>query len=291
MQVASNKLSDIKNYFVAQLSHLYNAEEVNAIFEMLVEHHLKIDKLQQHFNKSIFVSESELLKLYFDLKELKTGKPLQYVMGETFFCNLKFELSSAVLIPRPETEELVMWIAEENKNKKLTILDVGTGSGCIAISLKNQLPYADVFAIDVSENALKIAKENAEINNAKITFAKADILFADNLFENNFDVIVSNPPYITAKEAEEMHKNVLEFEPHLALFVPDNNPLLFYKAIISYCLNHLKNGAKLYFEINKKFSSALIAELQNSGFINIQLRKDISGNERMIRAEKHSLET
>ena len=220
------------------------------------------------------------------MSELKKEKPIQYLLGETEFNGLKFKVNENVLIPRPETEELVELIChcEERSNlKAVKILDIGTGSGCIAISLARNMLNADVFAIDVSAEALKVAKQNAEQNQVSVTFLEKDILQAEDLLEQ-FDVIVSNPPYVRNLEKQEIKNNVLENEPHLALFVDDFDALIFYRKIALLATKNLNNGGQLFFEINQYLGKEMIQLLNELSFSDIELRKDIYGNDRMTRA-------
>ena len=222
------------------------------------------------------------------LKQLQLEIPIQYLLGTTCFYGLDFEVNSKVLIPRPETEELVEWIiesvAERYQNKKVKILDIGTGSGCIAISLAKNLPKAQVFALDVSTEALFVAKGNANKNGVNVVFIQKDILTTIDL-EQEFDIIVSNPPYIRNLEKIEIKKNVLENEPHLALFVADEDPLLFYRKIADLALKNSAKGAQLFFEINQYLGTETVKLLRSKGFDNIVLRKDLYENDRMIKAD------
>jgi release factor glutamine methyltransferase len=220
------------------------------------------------------------------LTQLKKQKPIQYILGETSFYGLTFEVNEHTLIPRPETEELVEWILESNqKQSQISILDIGTGTGCIPITLKKNLPKATVFGLDVSVKALEVATKNALINDTAVTFLEKDIL-ATNKLDRNFDVIVSNPPYVRELEKKEINPNVLEFEPHLALFVENNDPLLFYRKITQLAQNYLQPNGQLYFEINQYLGAEMIALVESYGFIQIELRKDIYGNDRMLKAVK-----
>lgn len=283
MQIPSNKIADIKSFYVQSLSHLYDREEAESIFFIVIEHFLHITRNDYILNKSATISESELLNIYFVLKDLKKGIPIQYILGETHFMGLRLKVNSTVLIPRPETEELVDWIIQSHKIEKINrIVDIGTGSACIALALKNHFKKAKVFALDISEGALQVAKENALINNLEINFQQIDIL-TDSSIPNEIDIIVSNPPYVTRKEAEGMHANVLEYEPHLALFVPDNDALLFYKRIIELAKENLVKSGWLYFEINQYLANEMKELLIQNNFKNVELKKDISGNYRMIR--------
>jgi release factor glutamine methyltransferase len=219
------------------------------------------------------------------LDSLKNEIPIQYLLGKTSFYGLDFEVNPAVLIPRPETEELVDWIISYDQihksTKPLRILDIGTGSGCIAISLAKNIPNSQVFAIDVSEKALATAQKNAEINNVKVAFLEENILETDDL-EQQFDIIVSNPPYVRQLEKQEIKKNVLDNEPHLALFVEDNDALVFYRKIAELAQKNLLPNGQLFFEINQYLGKEMMELLEKMGFKNIELRKDIYGNDRMI---------
>ena len=226
--------------------------------------------------------EQETLQSFFHiLNGLKAQKPIQYLLGEAFFYGAVFKVNEAVLIPRPETEELVDWILEE-KAQGQVVVDFGTGTGCIAISLKKHLKDASVTAVDISEEAIRTASENALINQTEVSFIHADILTFQS--ETKFDIIVSNPPYITEKERAEMHQNVLAHEPHLALFVTDERPLLFYEAVADFALRNLKENGSLFFEINEYLSQETIQMLKDKSFVFIELRKDMQGKDRMIRA-------
>ena len=230
-------------------------------------------------------SEGEIVIWNSILEQLKKEIPIQYLLGKTSFYGLDFEVNENVLIPRPETEELVEWILESQKskgeNKKIRILDIGTGSGCIAISLAKNLPNADVFALDISEKALAIAKRNAKINAVNVTFINQNILETEDLGQQ-FDIVVSNPPYVRNLEKVEIKKNVLDNEPHLALFVEDNDALIFYKKIAELAQKNGSENSQLYFEINQYLGKEMIDLLEKMNFKNIELRKDIYGNDRMI---------
>ena len=220
------------------------------------------------------------------MEELKKEVPIQYLLGKTHFYGLDFEVNENVLIPRPETEELVEWIINENKaidkKKKVKILDIGTGSGCIAISLAKNLPNAEVYAIDVSKKALETAKRNAISNNVEIIFMLKNVLELE-ILKSNYDIIVSNPPYVRNLEKEEIKKNVLDYEPHLALFVEDNDALIFYRKIASLAQKNLLENGQLYFEINQYLGKEMTDLLEEMNFKNIELRKDIYDNDRMIK--------
>jgi release factor glutamine methyltransferase len=223
------------------------------------------------------------------LNQLKTGKPIQYILGKTEFYGLPFNVNPSVLIPRPETEELVEWALLSAGSLQLaagSVLDIGTGSGCIAISLKKNLPAFDVFAVDISEAALKTAKENAELNGVGIKFIQRDILNKSDFEHPKFEIIISNPPYVTLHDKSFMHPNVTDFEPHSALFVPEDDPLVFYKAIADFALKNLVAGGLLFFEINESYGDQIVEILAGKSFKSIELRKDMSGRDRMIKADR-----
>jgi len=229
-----------------------------------------------------------LFKIY---EKLIQGIPLQYILGETEFYDLIVKVNPSVLIPRPETEELVDWALITSRiingeTEILKLLDIGTGSGCIAISIKKYIPLADITAIDISEAALNIARQNADLNQVEINFIQDDIFKPTNLelINSKYDLILSNPPYVTEAEKDQMLDNVLNHEPDIALFVPDNDPLVFYRAITDFALVHLKINGFLFLEINEKFGQETLNLLKKKGFKEIELRQDMGGKDRMIKA-------
>lgn len=268
----------------SELQGLYPETEIRSFSQLMIEKLTGFSRTEIILNKNTHFSTEQRQDIESFIKKLKKFVPIQYILGETEFYGLLFNVNESVLIPRPETEELVDWIRNENsQNAALRFLDIGTGSGCIAISLKHEFPNATVDAFDISEEALETARRNAERNKLNVTFSKVDILNAPG-FDIRWDVIVSNPPYVTEQEKDEMQPNVLEHEPHVALFVPDNDPLLFYRRIARFAQQHLKPGGKLYFEINRAAGKACVDLLLEMGFLNIELRKDISGNDRLVKA-------
>jgi release factor glutamine methyltransferase len=279
-------LKQYKNLFFDALKNIQDEQEIESFFFILTEylHHLK--RVDVALNPDFEISDAAIEKWNAFLVELQQEKPIQYITGETWFYGLRFEVNENTLIPRPETEELVEWIIESQKSKvqsqKLEILDIGTGSGCIPISLKANLPQANVSAIDVSEQALEVAKINAVSNNVEVNFIQANILEVEDL-NQHFDVIVSNPPYVRNLEKQEIKKNVLDYEPHLALFVEDTDALLFYRKIAQLALKNLSPNGLLFFEINQYLGNETVDLLENLGFKNIELKKDIYGNDRMIK--------
>ncbi|MCZ4222786.1 peptide chain release factor N(5)-glutamine methyltransferase [Pedobacter rhodius] len=272
----------LEQEYLQNLNEFYDADEAKAIFNLSVTSILKITQSKLLTQKNKALSVEELNALTEVLNHLKTGKPIQQVLGETVFYGLTFKINEHVLIPRPETEELVDWILREVKNLKKSFLDVGTGSGCIPVTVKKHLPNLDVSALDISANALKVAEANAKFNKTEINFIEADILnYPDN---KKYDVIVSNPPYIRQLEKADMHKNVLAYEPHAALFVSDENPLIFYDAISDFALKNLNPNGYLFFEINEYLWAETLQILIDKRFKNIELKKDMQGKDRMILA-------
>lgn len=272
--------------FKAELQHLYSDAELQHIFYTLASKITGFGCAALLANKNTIFSAEQNKNFNAIIEKLKTGAPLQYVLGEAWFYGLRFGVNPSVLIPRPETEELVEWIVAENaEHKTLKILDAGTGSGCIAISLKSVLRHALITATDISDRALATARQNAWENKTDIKFMKADITNGEPR-NMHWDIIVSNPPYITEAEKHEMHSTVIDFEPHTALFTGNNDALYFYRLIAAYAQKHLTAGGLLYFEINKNVGQACTEMLREMNFTHVELRKDISGNDRMIKAEK-----
>lgn len=282
-------LITFKKYFNSELKGIYPETEIQSFFNILIEFQLKLNRIDVALQPNSKIASNNLKFLQKSLIDLKKQKPIQYIIGETEFYGLKFIVNKNVLIPRPETEELVDWIVNESKaeskKSKVKILDIGTGSGCIAVSLAKNLTNAEVYTIDISSEAIKTAKINAKNNNVNVRFIKVDILNLDKL-PLKFDIIVSNPPYVRELEKEQMQENVLENEPHLALFVENNNALLFYDKIADLAKNNLTKNGKLYFEINQYLGKETIELLASKGFTNIELRKDIFGADRMTKATR-----
>lgn len=279
------RIKQYRTQFIKELSPFYDAYEAESFFYLILENKHKLRQIDLALNHELTFSDADLAVWSGFLNELKKEVPIQYLLGKTNFYGLDFEVNENVLIPRPETEELVEWIINENKkekkSKKIKVLDIGTGSGCIAISLAKNLPNAEVYGIDVSKKAIETAKRNAINNNVDVTFMYLDILDTDVL-TCNFDIIVSNPPYVRNLEKEEIKKNVLDYEPHLALFVDDNDALIFYRKIAALAKSGLKENGQLYFEINQYLGKEMTELLEKMDFKNIELRKDIYDNDRMI---------
>ncbi|MGB1283745.1 MAG: peptide chain release factor N(5)-glutamine methyltransferase [Polaribacter sp.] len=317
------QLKNYKTFFAQKLSSLYPKTEIDTFFFLLVEEYLGFQRIDTVLKLGYIITKNQLSSLNIALKRLQKEEPIQYILGKTEFYGLPFLVDKNTLIPRPETEELVEWILAEVSNfqgfrvskfqgfkvskfqgfkvSKLTVLDIGTGTGCIPISLAKHLPNTTISAIDVSKKALKIAKKNAQLNAVDIDFFEADVLKIRNLnviakeerlkqSQNNFffnelkfNIIISNPPYVRELEKVTIKNNVLQNEPHLALFVEDNNPLIFYKKIADLAKNHLTKNGILFFEINQYLGKEIVKMLHKKGFKNIEIRKDLFGNNRMVK--------
>ena len=275
-------------FIKAELAPFYKESDVSIFIILMLEHTSNISYQDIVLQKRIVLSKDAAKLIRQITNRLKTQEPIQYILGETDFYKLKFKVNPDVLIPRPETEELVEWVINSTKNSNGIILDIGTGSGCIPISLKHHLPLATVSAIDISEKATLMAQKNAELNNVAVSFETRDILKWKKYAWPQFDVIVSNPPYIRESEKRLMNSNVLDYEPGNALFVKNENPLLFYKTIAEFAFQKLGSGGLLFFEINEAFGKETSKMLEKKGFKNIKLKKDISGKDRMVKAQKIS---
>lgn len=272
-------LREYRKTFISTLESIYGQDEAESFFYMILEDKHQLRRIDLALNDQV-LTDAHFTEWNSVQNLLLQQIPIQYILGSAFFCGLKFKVTPAVLIPRPETEELVEWIANYAGSKEISVLDIGTGSGCIAISLAYKLPKASVSAIDISAKALDIAIENANSNNVKVDFHQADILVTNHLGKK-IDIIVSNPPYVRELEKGEIKVNVLSNEPHLALFVPDNDALLFYKKIADLAIDALSPDGLLFFEINQYLGAETLEMLQHKGFI-AELKKDIYGNDRMI---------
>ena len=285
MKVPSNLVKDIRNHYCEQLCSIYDKDEANAMILILLEHYFSIDRVKMALEPQLRLSESEMLTFHFAVKDLLKNKPIQYIIGETEFCDLKFKVNENTLIPRPETSELVMKIVNRQQstdNRLCSILDIGTGSGCIAISLAKMISGSKVFALDISEKALEVAKENAINNEADVTFIHDDILSLRNKIDTKFDIIVSNPPYVRELEKADMRDNVLKWEPHNALFVSDNDPLIFYRKILEFAKTHLKENGEVWFEINEYLGKEMTDLCKEMGFSQIETLNDFRGKERIL---------
>ena len=275
-----------QTYFLNLLASKYTEEEILFFFRILCEDFFDLPRHKLAFQLDEQLSEEQQTKLNNALLLLQQEYPLQYIIGHTEFYGLKIKVNSSTLIPRPETEELVDWIiSSTNKNKEVKILDIGTGSGCMAISLAKNLPKSKVFALDISAEAIKTAKENALINKVNVQFKEANILNAPEIHET-FDIIVSNPPYVLESEKDLMKKNVLDFEPETALFVKDTDALIFYRAIAELSREKLNPDGVLFFEINENKGNQTMDLLKQQNFINIEIKKDYREKDRMVKAQK-----
>lgn len=281
-------ISQYKIKFQSFLKDVYPSVEINSFFNLLAEDYLGVSRLDIALNNQKELSPSEENKFEEAASRLHNQEPIQYIIGETEFYGLKFKVSPEVLIPRPETEELVEWILNDLKfdeNKEISILDFGTGSGCIAVSLAKNIPRAKVSAMDISSEVLKVAEFNAQKNNVDVNFIQQDILKLKSLSQE-FDLIVSNPPYVREMEKKEMHPNVLNFEPSLALYVKDEDPLIFYRKITKLAKEGLKRNGRLFFEANQYLADDTCDILKQMSF-ETELRKDIYGNLRMLKGIKN----
>jgi release factor glutamine methyltransferase len=266
-----------------ELNHLYPKTEVRTFTRLIIEHVCGLNYTDQILLRKKQLDDSERAQIPGIIQRLKTYEPIQYVLGETEFWGLKLKVAPGVLIPRPETEELIQWITETGLPAEPVILDIGTGSGCIALALKKEILRAIVSAVDISENALEIARKNAVIHSLNVDFSMADILRWENRHWEMADLIVSNPPYIRESEKAAMLPNVLDYEPKEALFVPDSDPLLFYRKIAQFARKFLKKEGWLFFEINENLGPELAGMLKNEGFSAIKIKKDLFEKDRMLR--------
>jgi len=288
MKVRTNLLKDVKTHYHRELTGLYGKEEALSLLNLLIQHFFGLSRVDQALQNDFRLTETELLKFHFAVKELKKEKPVQYIVGETYFYGLPIKVNPSVLIPRPETEQLTELIIEKNKNRNgLRVLDIGTGSGCIALALKKFLPESKITALDISQQALETAKLNSEINGLSINFVQSDILDKKAMESmETFDLIVSNPPYVTETDKNRMKKNVTDYEPSTALFVKNDDPLIFYHAIADFALQKLNDQGQLWLEINELFGNKIHQLLAKKGFRNINVRKDLFGKDRFVSCMK-----
>jgi release factor glutamine methyltransferase len=278
------KIVDFVLLLKSKLNLIYDKNETEAIVNWYCDDRLKLDILLPKNSNLIEIPVNSEQQLMDEINALALGVPLQYVLGNQWFYGRSFIVNQNVLIPRPETEELVELILNENKLESLKIMDIGTGSGCIPVTLKLEMNNPEVWATDFSANALDVAKQNAKLLLAEINFIEDDVLKTKIDATNKFDLIVSNPPYIPQSEAGSLASNVVNYEPQMALFVPDNDPLLFYKAITLFSLSRLSNNGRIYYEIHPDYGTQIVSDLKSKGFHNIELRKDLSGNYRFVSA-------
>jgi release factor glutamine methyltransferase len=301
MNTVAGTIGKLCEFIKIELRGLYPELEISSLTDIIISHLLGIPKHEIHIEKEKPISEMHGIRAIEIVKELKTGKPVQYILGFTEFYGLFMHVSPDVLIPRPETEELVKWIIDDHACKSPVILDIGTGSGCIAIALKKNLLSSTVYACDISASALKIAQKNASVNSVDIVIFQQDISNTDIVkfakepggdltlkqlapeANPEYDIIVSNPPYIPLREKPLININISGFEPGNSLFVPDDDPLMFYRYIAYFGLNHLKKNGQIYFEINEKSGSELKKLLEKSGYRNVTLQRDLNGKDRMMK--------
>lgn len=282
-------LIDVRNYYRKTLKDYYSKNEIDFYFKILINSFFNWDSTLIALNPKKQLTILESSKLIKTINNLKKFKPIQYITGESFFMGLKFKVNKNVLIPRQETEELVEWIINDNRDfqNKINVIDIGTGSGCIAISLSKKKRNFNLTAIDNSDKSLLVAKENARLNKVKINFINNDILKPLN-DKTIYDIIISNPPYIADSEIKNIEDKVLKFEPYNAIFVDKKNPLIFYKAIIDFSLSNLKKEGKIYFEINPIFYNSLLTLIESYNKFNLVVKKDISNKNRMIRLMRNN---
>ena len=284
MFVIDNQLKTAKNYFSEQLKNLFTSTEINSMWKEIICFRFNWNASDFILNTTFRLSESDLLFIRSYVHRLKKNEPFQYIHGITTFFGLELKCDKRALIPRPETEELVAWVVESGPYK--TIADLCTGSGCIALGLKSIFSESNVTGLDISTDALSLAKENSKLTNLDVEFIHADVLNINrDLLDQKWDCIISNPPYIPSNERESLAENVLNFEPEISLFVGNDNPLIFYKAIVEYAKSNLSENGILFFEIHPDFSAEISDLLKLKGFINIELRKDLQGKNRMIKAQ------
>ena len=278
-------LKEIRKIYQAELSSIYPAEEIDSFFYLAIEHYLNLERFILALQPEIILTKEEEEPLFHCLARLRQNEPIQYVLGEAFFHGLRIKVDRSVLIPRPETEELIHWILQDYQNDEVErkILDIGTGSGCIAIALASELQNDLLYAIDVSPAAIALAKQNAIYHNVQVEFIESDITKLKSL-GTKLDVIVSNPPYVRKSEKSEMKANVTEFEPHIALFAHDDDPLFYYRYILKFARKNLIDTGRIYLEINQFLARDLYRLLEEENFSEIELRKDMYGNDRMLRA-------
>jgi release factor glutamine methyltransferase len=287
MAVKLQTIKDIRNYISGELSGLYSERESAGISNIIISKVFEMNRVSSLLKENEMLAgrqKTEMVILY--CRKLKTGEPVQYVIGETLFYDCIIRVNPGVLIPRPETEELVDLLVKENKGFTGSIIDIGTGSGCIAVALAVNLPSSKITGIDKSRRAIKTAVKNAELNNSAVSFFEADLFNIDPSQIQNADIIVSNPPYVRISEKQFMRRNVLGFEPHRALFVPDNDPLKFYRAILNLAGNILNPGGSIWFEINESMGKPVQDLLESYNYCGVKIIKDINGKDRIAKGKK-----
>jgi release factor glutamine methyltransferase len=287
MGVKIRTIKDIRFYLASELAGIYKEPEIRVLADILIKTVTGTAKLHDLYDKNYAITGKQAKKIFRYAEELKAGKPVQYITGETTFYNCTIKVNNSTLIPRPETEELVDLIISENREYKGEIIDIGSGSGCIAIALAVNLPEARVTGIEISYDAINIARENAVLNNAKVSFVNGDIFSVNSETVGKAGIIVSNPPYIRNSEKSQMNKNVLDFEPHLALFVSDTDPLIYYNAILKLAVKVLLPAGYMYFEMNEAMGKPLVELFKSFGYSHIEIVSDLNGKERIIKGRKN----
>ena len=287
MGVKIQTIKDIRFLLARELKDIYGQPEIGSLTNIVIKTIMRISRLHQLYSQEQSVSDEQAGKIIEICNELKTGKPIQYILGETLFYDCTIKVDSSTLIPRPETEELVDLIIRENRQYHGSIIDIGTGSGCIAIALAANLPESVVSGIDISDKAIDMARGNALLNNVAVSFFQSDIFNFDPDKSEKTGIIVSNPPYVINSEKIYMSKNVLDFEPESALFVPDSNPLVYYNAILQIARDILLPKGKVYFEINETMGESMLHLLESFGYSLIEIVADINGKERIIKGRKN----
>jgi release factor glutamine methyltransferase len=287
MGVKIQTIKDIRFYLSRELAGIYNEPEIRVLADILIKTVTGTTKLHDLYDKSYVITEKQVEKFLGIAEELKTGRPIQYIIGETTFYNCAIKVNNSTLIPRSETEELVDLIIKENRDYKGEIIDIGSGSGCITIALAVNLPSAKVTGVEISDDAITIARENAVSNKANVSFVKGDIFSIDGEMLSKAGIIVSNPPYVRNSEKSQMNKNVIDFEPHLALFVSDSDPLIYYKAILKLADIILLPDGYLYFEINEAMGKPLVELFKAFDYAHIEIVLDINDKERIIKGRKN----
>jgi release factor glutamine methyltransferase len=282
----SIKPKALQSQLIEKLKSTYGEREASNLSHLLLDHFCGINRMAIAMDNALEVASSYLETLEKAIEQLLLNVPIQHIIGEVEFYGCRIKTDGRALIPRPETEELVDWICQENELDAPNILDIGTGTGCIPIALKKVIPGAHVVAVDISTEALTLAQENAQVNSVEVKFSELDVLKTDLPFQK-LDIIVSNPPYIPIKEMKSMDSNVVDFEPKLALFVSNEDPLIFYRIIAEQAIQHLNLGGILYFEIHENFGQMLVTLMEEIGFTNVTLKQDLQGKDRMIQAQKY----